>query len=406
VAAMLLERLRSLAPQDDRYDAILRYLLTLNKAVSIEAQNEALKYLVHISTGAEEIQRRLILALASSTANSYWWPQVWNLLRSNREFAESIIGIIADRHSSPYLHILIEPQLYELYLLVVDIYRFEDDIVFRSGTVPKRHDQQRWRDGILNELASRGTRQSLELLRQLYSTIPQIPDIRNLIEKATERFRVESWVAPKPENIRQLLADRTKRFPRNADQLLDLVIEILVDIEEAYRGSAVMKNSLWNQQGNSSENLFRPGDEFALSDALAEWLRDRLNRIVINREAQVRMASHSDERTDIQIEMFNDSDELLMVIIEVKGCWYADIWGRIQSQLVNEYLANNTRCSHGIYLIGYFSSTNWDTSDYRFDLCGRNDKQSLSDQLKELANKVESPKPIVVKTFVFDASFS
>ena len=64
----------------------------------------------------------------------------------------------------------------------------------------------------------------------------------------------------------------------------------------------------------------------------------------------------SDDRTDIQVETLNDLGDRLTVIIEVKCCWYKEIYAALQRQLVDKYLANHPRCSHEIYLVGYFAS--------------------------------------------------
>ena len=52
--------------------------------------------------------------------------------------------------------------------------------------------------------------------------------------------------------------------------------------------------------------------------------------------------------------------ERLTVIIEVKGCWNAEVKTAISSQLVEDYLKPHN-WTHGIYLVGWFICDRWDS---------------------------------------------
>lgn len=92
--------------------------------------------------------------------------------------------------------------------------------------------------------------------------------------------------------------------------------------------------------------------------------------IIINREVELRRGSGGDpgERTDIHVDAViklpNGNYDSITVIIEVKGCWHQDLQTAMESQLVNRYLADNT-CNYGMYLIGWFNCTQWDSNDLR-----------------------------------------
>jgi hypothetical protein len=232
--------------------------------------------------------------------------------------------------------------------------------------------------------------------------MPEIPNIGRLLEQARRQFRKESWVAPQPSAILRLVSDKNRRLVRDADELLMVIIDTLEMIEKKYTGSATMKNSLWNDQ---SDGKVTPKNEEALSDAIAEWLREQLHKriVTVNREPQVRLIPGSPDRTDIQVESFTETDESLMVIIEVKGCWNRGLFPNMQSQLVDQYIKNNDRCSHGLYLIGYYRSDKWDEQEKNAKKCRKYSKDQLEKLLEQKQQNLVCDKQIRIKTYVFDA---
>jgi hypothetical protein len=51
-------------------------------------------------------------------------------------------------------------------------------------------------------------------------------------------------------------------------------------------------------------------------------------------------------------------------VIETKGCWNRELYTAIGAQLVGDYMVN-LRAPVGIYLVGWFNKTLWDTTDSR-----------------------------------------
>ena len=251
----------------------------------------------------------------------------------------------------------------------------------------------------------RGTMEAVDKLEQLKKQIPEgaVKNINWLIEQARARYQYGSWIPPTPQTILQLAADRKRRQPRNADQLLDLVMEALDGIQRDFRGDAAKKYAVWDWQANSKN--YRPTNrEENFADVLRSWLQTRLDFVIVNREPRITILPQSAERTDIQIETWSDGDEPLMVIVEVKCCWYRQLYTQMQDQLVDTYLAKHTYCSHGIYLVGYFASPEWDPDDLRCDKCNRRDKAEILQKLGSEAVSLQCEKPIVVKPYLFDAS--
>lgn len=404
--ALLLEYLTQLEPQNKKSLTLYRYLLRRRSKASHDAQTLALGQLDQfiITDLNRDFIKQLIVFLIELSQNTNWWDAVWRLLSQDERLLEGVIDSINDWHHSPYLQYLTETQLYELFKVAVKFYRVEEDIEFHSGTVPLRYAQQEWRNTILQVIANRGTQEGTAILIDLQNQNPPIPNVSYLIEQSKSNFRESSWIAPTPTDILHLSSNSRLRLIRNADQLLDLIVETLSQIEKEVRGNAFRQRSVWDKQ--VADNSFRPVEEEAFSDAIAGWLKQHLKEVVINREVEPRQDTTvpRGQRTDIWIEYVADSNEHILVIIEVKGCWFRDIYGSIQTQLVDQYITNHSNCNHGLYLVGHFSSDKWDKSDDRHSVCSSRPKDRLIQQLEEKAKSVTSTKAVKVKTFVFDAT--
>ncbi len=385
-------------------DTVLNYFLSFDPTSAENVQVVLMKLLRKSPSTDEDrtVNQRVITSLMYYARDNTWWEIIWELVASDYVFAKAVLDITARRDFSPYFRLLTIPQLYELYLLAVKLYPFSEDIVFHGGLVPPRYTQQEWRDSILRVIATRGTLESVEVITKMYTAMPTIPSIAYLLEQAKSSFRMESWIAPAPADILNLIRQHNTRLLRNAEQLQELVLVTLSEIQEAFRASPVLKNSIWAIQPTGS---FRPVNEETFSDTLAEQLRERIGRVIVNREVQLRFTSQSHDRNDIQIEALSDTGIPLMVIVEVKACWYQNLYEPMQTQLVDQYIANHDRCNHGIYLVGYFSCPHWDVSDgAHIRKCAERSLDIISSNLNTQLKSLTSPKPVTVKTFIFDAS--
>ena len=56
--------------------------------------------------------------------------------------------------------------------------------------------------------------------------------------------------------------------------------------------------------------------------------------------------------------------DVVAVIVEVKGCWNAELKTGMACQLRDRYLADND-CRHGLYVVGWYACPQWDVSDPR-----------------------------------------
>lgn len=79
------------------------------------------------------------------------------------------------------------------------------------------------------------------------------------------------------------------------------------------------------------------------------------------------------ETTDIHVDALTSTSgkgsfESVTVIIEVKGCWNGDLENSMERQLLNRYMTDSS-CDHGLYVIGWFTCDQWDSSDPRIKRC-------------------------------------
>jgi hypothetical protein len=115
-----------------------------------------------------------------------------------------------------------------------------------------------------------------------------------------------------------------------------------------------------------------PVDENAFSDYVTRHLRDDLEHcgIVALREVEIRRGNDgTGERTDVYVTAvilgpMPETFETVRVIVEVKGCWHAELQTAMETQLKDRYLKDND-CEHGIYLVGWFACDSWDSRDKR-----------------------------------------
>jgi hypothetical protein len=140
---------------------------------------------------------------------------------------------------------------------------------------------------------------------------------------------------------------------------------------------------------------------------LTELLRGR--RIVVNREVEVRRRGGGGlgERTDLLVtasaENGDGRDELVEVVIEVKGCWHDELATAMKTQLVDRYLhEEGRRC--GIYLALYFGQEGWtaDGDRRRRSKCASTDHNALTGQLTPQAADLSAADSVSVAAVVLD----
>jgi hypothetical protein len=246
------------------------------------------------------------------------------------------------------------------------------------------------RDRIPGEIRGRKTLMARDVLRRLAKATGERSLLIDAID-AEALALADAWSPPSPGELVHLLRDGRVRLVNSESQLLDVVIESLTRLQAALQGEIPEVQFLWDGIGGGKP---RPKDEQTLSDYVATHLkRDLQDRsVVVGREVQIRrrLGARAGENTDIHVDAVGGPDphrKLLSVIVESKGNWNRGLETDIKNQLAGRYLADND-CRSGIYLVGWYSSSEWDAADWRKDAAERLVRDSVLAMLRGKAEEV------------------
>jgi hypothetical protein len=229
--------------------------------------------------------------------------------------------------------------------------------------------------------------------------MPNLPWLKWALLEANQARRRSTQNWPKPADILQIAADKSRRFVRDAEDLLEVMTEILGKLEKELQGETPAARDLWDKKTGSS-SLYLPKPEEDISDYLKRYLDRELRErgVIINREVRIHRGERTDIHVDAVIEGEGDVRDTTTVIIEVKGRWNPELLTAMKDQLVDKYLADN-RCRYGVYLVFWFDCDAWDPDDPRWKrrprLASMDElKSTLTSQAAELSNF--SVRPLVL----------
>jgi hypothetical protein len=363
---------------------------------------------------ANELEGRVLVAAGAlfTHAKDCGWNTLWPLIEMHTELGHSLFETFAYNPHKPYGEIfarLKEQQLAQLYSWLAQQFSHKDDPGFKDfGVVTYDDSVRRFRDSVLEFLREKGSKEAVYAIQLIAATLPELDWINFVVLRAQARMRQVTWEPQAPETILALAANSQKRLVQTGTQLLDVVIDSLDRLSQKLHGETPAVADLWNQ---FNRDTFTPKDENHLSDYVKRHLDDDLRQrgIVINREVEIRRAPGAPigERTDIRVEAIAPTDrtnefDKVSVIIETKGCWNAELNEAMQTQLKERYLKEGF-CSHGLYLVGWFTCDKWDPDDRRNRRSQRIVLNNLSEQLRNQANTL-SQHGTLIKSYILDAT--
>lgn len=316
-----------------------------------------------------------VLTSCIGTMPAAAWDYAWPIIEADATLAETVLLRASDRFDhdrKESLPTLTERQLADLYLKLHSLFPPETDPPRRNevSVVTPRDSIIHFRSDVMTALESRGTDEACKELLRLANALPKerVWLLWRLYNARLSKRRF-GWIPPSPETF-LLLAKRTEgRLVKDADDLLEVVMESLTRFQTQLTRSTLPRSEVfWRYAGaDTRQRNFEPHDEAFLSNEVARWLRDDLNQrgIVIGREVQPRRG----QRTDIYVDAVARGDssssvQTVTVVIEVKGCWNAEVKTAVDSQLVGDYLRPNG-LTHGIYLVGWFVCAAWEKPQNR-----------------------------------------
>jgi hypothetical protein len=354
-----------------------------------------------------ELALSVAVALFAGSHNGF--EVVWPAIEADVDFGRSLVGRLAHRHEyqRAALALLEESELADLYTWVTRQFPYsEDPDRLESGFIGERESIADWRDSLLRQLEARGTPGANDALRRIAETFPELSWLRRVLAQAERRVRAETWVRPSPGQLVALAADSNRRFVAGGEQLLDVVVESLNRAQGRLTGETPQASLLWN---NLPGGAARPKEEAELSDWLKNHLQDDLasRRVIVNREVEIRRAPGAGigERTDIHIDAIGrvegGEESHIRAVVEVKGCWHAELESALRTQLVNSYLLG-TGNSFGIYVIGWFSGDRWDERDGRRSRCARHLRSTTEEGLLSEARALEAQHQLALRVVGLD----
>ncbi len=315
------------------------------------------------SARAIELAREAAAALLKHCPRE-GWPGIWNRMSGDPQWGKDLFKYFAyhhDRvHNAELGNRLPPDKVAQLYLWLYRHFPPADDPK-HDGVhgVGDREAVAMYRDTLVARLRERGAVVAIRQIRD------ELPDVKWLTytEIAAEKNRLwGSWEGVNPSALRKMVKDTDSRLVQSGGQLLQVLTESMERLEAELQGAPPAVQDLWNTRG-----AVNPKDEKDLSDYIARYLRRDLTGrgIVANREVRIRPS----EETDIKVDALHEGSaaagaSVVSVIVEVKGCWHSDLKTAMQTQLRDRYMADN-ECRHGLYVVGWFLSEQWDTGDYR-----------------------------------------
>lgn len=294
------------------------------------------------------------------------WPRLSQDVRAIEAFAAKYQHITS---SQPLPILLFDATMTEqLFELLEEKYPASDDVPM-SGFVKPRHHVQEFRNCCIVSLKEKASSESIAALERIAARHPSYTWIAYTAHQAEQKAARDAWVPFGAAELVAVMKLAAGRVIRTEAELHAVVMEELQQINDkiSARGVLPAVYFLWDEESS------RPKHEPRLSDWLALELRDRLSTrgAVVNREVQVR--SHNPkgvgERTDILIEVStagkpSTPDEVLRLVIEVKGCWNRDLLSSPEKQLRDDYM-RAMQAENGIYLVFWFLCDRWRDDDSR-----------------------------------------
>lgn len=296
------------------------------------------------------------------------WEPIWQAITTDAAFSHAFICDLAHfrRFNLRRLDYLAEEELAAYYLHLFAVYPNQEDQE-TSGFVSPRDEIRDFKRHVLEHLSRRGTRNAVTALEQIQKHNAGLDWVRYHVAQAKDGLRRNSWIPPDSAQLNAMLRETGQLLVQNGQQLMEVVLRQLHVIEERLHGHTPRSPALWNE---GSQCKPKPENDF--SDYLKGELEDALKSrgLILNREVEVRSAASGvGERVDLHIDAFvpgpaGEKIDRIKLVIEVKGCWHAELMTAMETQLVNRYMKDSD-CQYGIYLVGWFNCERWSDEDSR-----------------------------------------
>ena len=370
-------------------------------------------YAIGLLAEARPERRDYVLAVALGLAQFcafHVWTDIWRLVLDREDIGEDLFLRLAEhgRFQAPFYTALSEPALGDLYLWLERKFPHTDDPNRLGGMahwVGPREMVADLRDGVLRHIIELGTDAGLKTLREIIAQRPDLTWLPLQLSRAEQIMRARTWTPLTPTEIVKVASSKRGRLVRSAEDLCEILLELLRKYEAELHGEQTPVRSLWDRQADKS---MRPVEEDALSDHVKQFLKRELadSGVVLNREVEVGRVPGTPvgTRTDIKIDAIRHGEEgeaydAIVAVIETKGCWNPLLLTAIKTQLRDDYL-KRLGAPLGIHLVGWFDKAKWDETDNRKRRAPSWDLDEARRRLDEKAAEVA--KGYIIRAVVLD----
>lgn len=312
--------------------------------------------------------RALVAALLHAPSETF--PVATAMMKDDEELQRVVWRSVLDQldHGRGRLfEALDEAALGLLYENIQRVLPSKDDPPWSGGHVTADMSARRIRDHIPSLLAARATEAGCRELLRLAAALPELSTgLRWTYREAVTNIRRNLWHPPLPDAVKRVLAQPGARLLNSDDDLLELVLESLGRLQTKLTAQVLPAvEDLWRWDGSgNARKKFQAKDEEALSDYIARWLSDDIGQtagVVVGREVQPRRGFRTDVIVEAAPQIGSGGFENFTVVIEIKGCWHAEVRTALRTQLADDYLRpHGLRC--GVYLVGWFVCERWATA--------------------------------------------
>ena len=217
---------------------------------------------------------------------------------------------------------------------------------------------------LMAHLSGIATPEAVAALRHLEerhgSEYPWLRFPRSDAEYHQRRLR---WQPLQVEDLVWMLTSSAARLLRSEADLMNIVVELLREFQDALSGTPPLAQNLWNTPRDGCPS---PKEEEAVSDNLLSFIRGKLadHGAVAMREAQLKrrlvakqFGGARGQKTDIYVEAVpNESHpQTLRLVVEVKNSYNPETRTGLRDQLVERYLIQNGWW-YGLYVVAYLDA--------------------------------------------------
>ena len=365
--AVVFAQLKSPLNSPEQFSVILEPLLEANYQPAVEYALDKFREEPNSDVG---LNAALLLTVHSTLVG---WKNVWDVIERDRQFGVALFLKLAGHHffgKSPF-DTLTELQMADLFVWLEHAFPREEDPQHPSGQahfVGARDFIVSMRDGLLQTLVAAGTEDAVRAIRRLIGELPQLDWLSLQLRQAENVMRRNTWTPLAAKEVLHLTSSPNARLVQTADDLKETLLDAIASYEAHLYGAQKPIRALWDRQ---PDRTFRPVEEDALSDHVKLFLERSLvaSGIIANREVEVGRVAGAPigQRTDIKIDALRrgpqgEKFDIITAVIEVKGCWNAELSSALDTQLYQRYLVP-LGAPVGVYLVGMFDKAGWDGKD-------------------------------------------